>query len=126
MTEKFMKQNKQPLVSVIMPVYNAQEYVGEAIQSIMYQTYQNFEFIIVDDASTDTSVEIIKRYQQMYPGKIQLIQMKNNLNAGGDACANVALEHAMGKYIARMDADDFAHQSRLEKQVAYLEKHKDI
>lgn len=120
------QKNKQPLISVIMPVYNAEAYVAEAIQSILYQIYQNFEFIIVDDASTDKSVEIIKRYQQTYPDKITLIQLQHNLNSGGDRCANEALKYAKGKYIARMDADDFAHQGRLEKQFAYLEQHPDI
>ena len=112
----------QPLVSVVMPVYNAGDFLVEAIESILNQTYQNFEFIIVDDNSTDGSNRIIKRYQKRYPKKIKLIQMTKTLNCGGDRCANEGIKLATGKYIARMDADDIAHKDRLTRQVSFLEK----
>lgn len=117
---------KKPLVSVIMPVYNAGNFLVEAIESILKQTYQNFEFIIINDHSTDNSWDIIQKYQKKYPKKIKAINLKRNLNKGGDACANVGLSKAKGKYIARMDADDIAHPQRLEKQVKFLEKNKDV
>jgi glycosyltransferase involved in cell wall biosynthesis len=119
-----MKKNT-PLVSVIMPVYNAERYVAAAIESILQQTYQEFELIVVDDASTDSSASIIQAYKQHFSNKIRFIQLTKNLNCGGDKCANTALAHARGKYIARMDADDIAHPSRLAKQVAFLETHTD-
>lgn len=112
----------KPLVSIVMPVYNAQDYLAEAINSILAQTYQSFEFIIIDDASTDGSLEIINKYQKRYPKIIKVISVKKNLNRGGDHCANLGIECARGKYIARMDADDISLPSRLEKQVEFLEK----
>lgn len=123
-----MKKRKlsQILVSVIMPVYNAEAFLGEAIESILKQTYQHFELIIVDDASTDRSADIIKSYKKRFSRKMKVIRMKHNLNRGGDACANEGIKIARGKYIARMDADDIAHPERLEKQVAYLKKHPNV
>jgi glycosyltransferase involved in cell wall biosynthesis len=114
---------KQPTVSVIMPVYNAQDFLVESLDSIFDQTYKDFELIIVDDASTDNSWRIIQEYKKKHPKKIIARRLKKNLNCGGDRCANEALRLATGKYIARMDADDIAIKNRLEKQVAYLESH---
>lgn len=115
---------KQPLVSVIMPVYNAGDYLVDAIRSIMGQTYKNFELIIINDASKDNSLEIIQKFQKRYSKKIRVIDLQRNLNRGGDMCANEGLKIARGKYIARMDADDISLPKRLEKQVAFLEKHR--
>lgn len=106
-----------------MPVYNAGEYLAPAIESILMQTYRNFELIIIDDASTDNSWNMIRYYHKLYPKKITSIRLKKNLNAGGDTCANIGLAIAKGKYIARMDADDISHPERLAKQVAFLESH---
>jgi glycosyltransferase involved in cell wall biosynthesis len=124
-----MKKNiKQilPLISVIMPVYNAGDYLVPAVESILHQTYQNFEFIIIDDASTDNSLDVLRRYKKLYPDKIKLLALKKNRNHGGDRCVNQGLKLAKGKYIARMDADDIAVLTRLEKQVTFLETHPDI
>lgn len=118
--------SNQPLVSVIMPVYNAGDFLVPAIESILTQTYQNFEFIIVNDASTDGSKNTLKNYALKYPKKIKVINLTHNLNAGGDASANKAIQHAKGKYIARMDADDISLPTRLEKQVTFLEENSDI
>jgi len=117
---------KNPLVSVIMPVYNASLYIEQAIKSILNQTYSNYELIIVDDHSKDDSRKIISRYRKLYPDRIKVIALKKNLNRGGDACANIAIKKAKGKYIARLDADDIAIPKRLEKQVTYLEKYQDV
>lgn len=116
-------KKKQPLVSVVMPVYNAGDFLVEAIESILNQTYKNVEFIIVDDASTDNSWTIIQKYKKLYPKIIKSIRMDQNLNRGGDVCANEGLKIARGKYVARMDADDIAHLERLEKQVTFLQAH---
>lgn len=118
--------NQKPLVSVVMPVFNAEKYLAEAIESILNQTYQNFEFIIVDDASTDNSWQVVSNYQKQYQYKIKAIRLTKNLNKGGDACANVGISKTRGEFIARMDADDIAHPKRLEKQVAYLQKNPDV
>lgn len=117
---------QKPLVSVIMPVYNAGDFLMEAIESILNQTYHNFELIIIDDCSTDNSLSIINSYKSKYPEKIKVVKTKKNLNCGGDRCANKGLKYAKGKYVARMDADDIAHPKRLEKQVAFLEKNPSI
>lgn len=122
----FSKVGKIPTLSVIMPAYNSENYIEEAISSVVNQTFQDFELIIIDDASTDNTVKIIKRFQGKYPDKIQLIKLTENQNCGGDKCANKGIEVASGKYIARMDADDIADLTRFEKQVKFLEKNKDI
>jgi len=116
------KKNK-PLVSVLMPVYNVQTYVSEAIESILRQTYKNYELIIVDDASTDDSWKIISEYKKKYPNKIIAKRLGKNRNAGGDIAGNMAFKISKGEYVARMDADDIAFPARFEKQVAYLQTH---
>jgi glycosyltransferase EpsE len=121
-----MKNTNRPLVSVVMPVYNADAYLTRAIDSILRQTYENLELIIVDDASIDGSVGIIERYKRLYPKKISFVRLSKNLNRGGDSCANVGISSAKGKYIARMDADDVSHPKRIEKQVRFLERHSSI
>lgn len=120
------KQTNQPLVSVIMPAYNATRYIHEAINSILSQTYTNFELIIVDDASKDETKKVIQDYVKKYPGKIKGVFLKVNQNGGGDSCANEGIKLAKGEFIARMDADDIADSHRLEKQVAYLQTHQDV
>jgi glycosyltransferase involved in cell wall biosynthesis len=108
------------LVSVILPCYNAEAYIMAAIQSILEQTYTNFELIIIDDESTDKTVEVI---QTINDSRIQLIQKPKN--TGYTDSLNMGLSIASGKYIARMDADDISEPNRLEKQVDHLETHPD-
>ena len=100
-----------PTVSVIMPVYNAEEFVGEAIQSILDQTYSDFEFLIYNDASTDQSLEIIQSFTDP---RIKLIDSK--INTGYLKHLNEGIKLAKGKYIARMDADDIALPERIENR----------
>jgi len=109
-----------------MPVYNAGSFLVETIKSILSQTYKNFELIIIDDASTDNTWQIISDFKKQYPKKIKAIRLKKNLNKGGDACANKGFRIAKGEFIARMDADDIAHPKRLEKQVKFLLKNPEI
>ncbi len=116
-----MKTKKTPLVSVILPAYNAEAFLVDSIESILNQTYKNFELILINDASVDKTTQIIELYKKDYPRKIKVITLTSNLNGGGDRCANLGIAKANGKYIARMDADDIAHPTRLEKQVAFLE-----
>src|SRR5690242_9380591 len=100
-----------------MPVYNASSYLREAIESILNQTYSNFEFIIINDGSTDNSLEIIRSY---HDPRISVVN--NETNLGIIKTRNKGLKLAKGKYIANMDADDISLSSRLEKQVQYLEQ----
>lgn len=113
----------KPLISVVMPVYNAGKFLPEAIKSILCQTYNNFEFIIVDDASTDNSWEIIKEYEKK---DNRIKAFKNNKNLGVSATTNMAISKTKGKYVARMDADDVSFPDRLEKQHLYLQKNAEI
>ena len=114
-------QKNQPLVSVVMPVYNAEPYLCDAIESIVNQTYGNIEFIIVDDASTDNSWKIIQRYKKQYTKKIKILRNKNNL--GVSMTVKKAINKAEGDFIARMDADDISYPNRIEKQLRYLIAH---
>lgn len=105
-----------PLVSVLMPVYNAEKYLPEAIESILNQTYPHFEFLILNDGSTDNSAAIVSGYQD---NRIRFIHSPEN--QGLIAQLNTGLNLATGQYIARMDADDISVKNRLEKQVTFLE-----
>jgi glycosyltransferase involved in cell wall biosynthesis len=112
-----MKKNLKPLVSVIMPVYNPGIYLINAIESILNQTFSNFEFIIVDDASTDDSWKTIKSYAKK---DSRIIAIKNKINLGVSLTSNIAISQAKGKFLARMDADDISTLDRLEKQINFL------
>ena len=109
------------LISVIMPVYNSEKYVSDSIRSILNQTFYNFEFIIVDDCSTDNTWEII---QSFYDNRI--ISIRNKKNLGNYPSRNIGMKKASGKYIAVMDGDDIAMPTRLWKQFDYLEKNSEI
>ncbi len=111
-------------VSVIMSVFNSERTLREALDSIVAQTYGNWEFVICDDASTDSSPAICREYSERHPGKF--ILLRNDTNRRLAFSLNRCLEKATGKYIARMDADDISVKERLAKQVEYLESHKDI
>jgi len=123
-----MKKNtlNNPLISVIMPVYNAGGFLVEAIESIVKQTYKNIELIMINDASTDDSYSAMLKYKRAYPKVIKIINLAHNLNRGGDSCANLGIKAAEGSFIAKMDADDIAHPQRLEKQVKFLLNNPDI
>jgi glycosyltransferase involved in cell wall biosynthesis len=112
-----------PLVSIILAVYNCERYLGEAIESVRSQTYQNWELLIVDDASTDTSANCAAKAAEE-DHRIHLFRQANN--SGQTACANLGIDRAVGKYIARLDADDMMLPERLAKQVDYMESHPDV
>ena len=106
----------RPLVSVVLSVYNGEKYLAEAIESILNQTYKNLEFIIIDDGSTDRSLEIIKKYNDE---RMVLISRENR---GLIESLNEGIALAKGKYIARMDADDVSLSTRIEEQVYAMEE----
>lgn len=109
--------NKVPLISVIMPVYNTAKYLKQAIDSILNQTFNDFEFIIIDDCSTDGSLDIIKSYCDE-----RIILIENEINKGYVYGLNYALSFANGKYIARMDSDDISLPHRFKRQFHILEE----
>lgn len=108
---------EKPLVSVIMPLYNAEAYLREAIDSILAQSYAHFELLILNDGSSDASEEICLSYRD------PRIRYHFHKNIGLAGTLNKGLELSTGKYVARQDQDDIAHKDRFEKQVAYLEAH---
>jgi len=108
-------------VTVIMPVYNAARYVAEAVESILAQTFTDFEFIIIDDGSTDETPAILARYSDP---RIRVV--RKECNEGLVAALNLGIELARGKYLARMDADDVSLPQRFEKQVAALDRMPDV
>jgi glycosyltransferase involved in cell wall biosynthesis len=110
-----------PLVTVLMPVYNAEDFVHGAVQSILDQTYPNLELLIINDGSTDKSAEIIRSYED---SRIQYVENDNNLRL--IATLNKGLKLARGKYIARMDADDVAFPDRLQEQVTFMEANPEV
>lgn len=118
--------DKQPLVSVIMPVFNAQDFLAEAIESIVNQTYKNIELIIVDDKSTDNSWQIIKEYQAKYPKIVKPLRLNKRVDSAGNGAANIGFKQAKGEFIARMDADDISLPQRIAKQVCFMKKHPNI
>lgn len=115
-----------PLVSVIMSVYNGEKYLVQAIDSILNQTYKNFEFIIIDDCSIDNSSHILQEYAQKN-SRIKIIKKEKNIGIKGFIeNLNLGISIAKGKYIARMDQDDVSLPERFQKQVDFLENNPEI
>ena len=111
---------KHPKVTVFIPVYNRDKFIGETIESVLAQSYTDFELLIVDDGSTDRTIEVIQSYQDP---RIRLKTHGKNL--GIPATRNKGLAHARGQYIAILDSDDLAHPERLTKQVSFLDQNPD-
>lgn len=106
---------KEPLVSIIMPAYNAERYISEAVKSVLSQTYENWELLITDDGSTDGTAKAVQEF------KDKRIRYFYQENKGQSAARNTSLGHAQGEYIAFLDADDIFLPQKLERQVAFLE-----
>jgi len=119
-----MKNNNpnNPLVSIIMPVYNGEKFLRGAIESILKQTYKNFEFIIINDGSKDNSLKIIEKYAYS-DNRIFIISRENR---GLSYSLNEGISLAKGKFIARMDADDISLPSRIERQVEIMRKYPNV
>ena len=110
-------------ISVTMPVFNAEKYLAESIESILNQSFRDFEFLIIDDSSTDHSLDIINRYRDT-DNRIKVLQ--NKYAKGIVGASNTGLEASQGKYIARMDADDVSLPDRFEKQHRFMESHPEV
>lgn len=108
----------EDLVSIIMPSYNTADYISETVQSVLNQTYQNWELIIVDDCSTDNTDEVI----QPLLADQRIHYFKNEINSGAAVSRNKALREANGKWIAFLDSDDLWLPEKLEKQIAFMQK----
>lgn len=115
--------SSRPLVSVILPVYNAERFLRQAIESILNQTYQNLELVIVNDCSKDESLKIIKEFAEL---DSRVLVETNPENLKLSKTLNRAIGLSSGKYLARMDADDISDPSRIEKQVKLMEQNPDV
>lgn len=110
-----------PKISVVMAVYNGEPYIKETVLSILNQSFGDFEFIIVDDSSTDDTATIVASFKDP-----RIVLINNEMNMGSSRAGNVGIDKARAKYIARIDADDLSDPERFQKQYAYLETHTDI
>lgn len=112
----------QPLLSVVMPVYNARPYLEEAVLSILSQTFEDFEFIIINDGSTDGTKEVLERFADR-DDRVRLVHQENR---GLVTSLNRGLDTARGSFVARMDGDDISHPERFERQVEFLHSHPEV
>ena len=115
--------NTAPKISLIMSVYNGEDYLSEAIESVLNQTFKDFELIIINDCSTDKTHEILKRFEEL-DKRVKV--HTNEVNLRLPSSLNKAISYAQGKYIARMDADDICLPERLEKQYEFMEKNPNV
>ena len=114
---------ERPLVSVLMPAYNAGHTIARALDSIINQTYKNLEIVIINDHSNDVTSEILELYMKRDK---RIHVYTNQLSSGVAGALNYGLSLCGGKYIARMDADDVSHLNRIEKQVDYMEDNPEV
>src|SRR5258705_775698 len=110
-----------PQVSVLLPVWNGERHLAAAIESVLGQSFTDFELLIVDDGSTDGSAALIRRY-----GDERIRLFENEKNLGVTRSLNLGLAQARGRYVARMDADDLSAPERLARQVAFLDSHPEV
>ncbi|MEO6436360.1 MAG: glycosyltransferase [Tepidisphaeraceae bacterium] len=110
------RNGQLPAISVVMPVFNTERYVGYAVQSVLAQTFEDFEFIILDDGSTDSSVHIIQEYAEN-DDRVRFFPLEHQ---GYVSLLRRGLNHCRGEFVARMDSDDISTPDRFEKQIAFL------
>lgn len=111
------------LVSCIIIFFNEEKYLGEAIESVIAQSYNNWELLLIDDGSTDRSEAISRPYCERYPGKIRYLTHDSRENRGMSASRNLGLRHARGEFAAFLDGDDWWYPDKLERQIALFDKH---
>lgn len=114
-------EEKKPRVSVIMPAYNSEQYIGEAITSIINQSFMDWELIIVNDGSRDSTADVISSFADE-----RIVFVNNEVNSGFVPTLNYAISLSKGEYIARLDDDDIAYSWRIMEQVKYLDEHEDV
>jgi glycosyltransferase involved in cell wall biosynthesis len=118
--------NSKPIVSVIMIFFNEEKFIEEAIASVLAQTYERWELLLVDDGSSDSSTEIALRYARQYPEKVYYLEHENHQNRGMSATRNLGISQAKGEYIAFLDGDDVYLPHKLEQQVHIMESHPEV
>ena len=118
--------SEEPLVSVIITFLNAEKYFVESIESVVNQTYSNWELILIDDGSNDESTRIAVDYTKKYPNKVHYHEHEGHRNRGISASRNLGVRNAKGEYIATLDADDIWLPDKLREQVSIMESHPEI
>lgn len=121
MDKNINKNNQGPCITVLMPVYNGAKYLIAAVDSILNQSFPNFEFLIIDDGSSDETADLLKSYKDP---RVKIL--KHDKNRGFAYSLNEGIKLAMGKYIARMDVDDISLPDRLYEQIKYLDNHSEV
>ena len=114
-------QSKIPLVSVVMPVFNAAKFISQTLESLLYQTMTDFEVVAVDDCSTDNSIEVVESFRERFDGRLKLIRLPKNTGTPG-LPRNVGIQFARGKYISFLDCDDLYTKTALEEMSTLAEK----
>lgn len=112
----------KPLITIVMPCFNAQNTIKETIESVLNQSYKQYELLVINDGSSDDSVELINLYTSL-DNRISLISIENQ---GVSVARNTGILHARGEYIAFLDSDDLWHPTKLEQQIEYMSKHLDV
>ena len=123
--EKRGKLGNKPLVSSIIIFLNAERFIAEAINSVLSQTYDNWELLLVDDGSTDGSTQIALEFAEQHPGKVRYLEHSGHRNRGKEASRNLGIDNAKGEYLAFLDADDVWLPQTLEQQTAILSSYGD-
>src|SRR5215216_3945677 len=118
--------SKESLVSCIVTFLNTEGFLGEAIESVLAQTHENLELVLVDDGSTDGSTKVARRYAERFPEKVRYLEHEGHENRGAAASRNLGLRQARGEYIALLDADDVWLPNKLQEQVAILDSHPEV
>ncbi len=116
-------QTASPLISIIIPFYNRQAFLAEAVESVIGQTFSDWELLLVDDGSTDNSAAIAQKFADRYPAKIRLLQYSDKRNKGASAARNLGARHAAGEYLTFLDSDDVFFPYTLEKEMEGFELH---
>lgn len=117
-------QSATPAISVVVPMYNAEEFIGECLDSLLIQTFQDFEVIVVDDCSKDNSINVVEDYAPKFCGRLTLAKTEKNSGGGGYIPRNVGLDFARGKYVIFLDSDDFLLGTALETLYNAAEEYK--
>jgi len=115
----------EPVVSVVMIFLNGEKYIREAIESIVDQTFNSWELLLVDDGSTDSSTQIAQAYASRFPGRMVYLDHETHCNRGMSASRNLGIRHGRGRYVAFLDADDVWLPCKLERHVALMEEYPD-
>ncbi len=125
MNNNSSKKLEKPLVSIIIPFYNREDFLSDAIDSVLSQTYENWELMLIDDGSKDKSFEIAKNYSEKHPRKIKVLTHENGQNRGASASRNLGIKNSKGGFITFLDSDDIYFPDTIEKEVTAFAENPD-